>query len=357
MKNKPKHAVLGAGNGGYALSSDLALSGFEVHLFELEQFRENIISIEKRGGIMREGIRPGFARLRKVTTDIKEAVKGVDVINITIPAYAHNTFIETLAPNLEDGQIVVIWPCNWGPIKLRRYMKEKGIEKKVVIAGGVTMPYACRRMRKPAYIFVRTSRGIPVAAMPAEDTIKAIDAMKQYPFPVIPGKNVIEISINYGNPLSHIPMMLLNAASIERTKGEYSIFYTVDGVLSSQELLEKALLTERIAICKALRVRDYKVEPLPAGSNPEPAVPSNLKSYWHMTKTLNYRYLTEDIPYGLVTWSSLGDLLGVSTPVMKACITLSSILLNTNFWKKGLTVEKLGFCGLSAEEIEKLVTI
>jgi opine dehydrogenase len=33
-------AVLGAGNGGYALASDLALSGYKVNLFELERFRE-----------------------------------------------------------------------------------------------------------------------------------------------------------------------------------------------------------------------------------------------------------------------------------------------------------------------------
>ena len=32
-------AVLGAGNGGYALASDLALSGYKVNLFELERFK------------------------------------------------------------------------------------------------------------------------------------------------------------------------------------------------------------------------------------------------------------------------------------------------------------------------------
>jgi opine dehydrogenase len=54
------------------------------------------------------------------------------------------------------------------------------------------------------------------------------------------------------------------------------------------------------------------------------------------------RYLTEDIPFGLVTFSSLGDMLKVPTPVIDAEITIASILNNTDYWKIGRTVEKLG---------------
>jgi opine dehydrogenase len=53
-----------------------------------------------------------------------------------------------------------------------------------------------------------------------------------------------------------------------------------------------------------------------------------------MTDTLDYRYITEDVPYGLVTWSSIGDMLGVPNPTMKACIQIASVLLDRNFWMK-----------------------
>ena len=73
MKFKSKIAVLGAGNGGYALASDLALSGFEVNLFELDKFKvQNLIPIQEKGGIEREGIRPGFAKMCTLITDIKK---------------------------------------------------------------------------------------------------------------------------------------------------------------------------------------------------------------------------------------------------------------------------------------------
>ena len=54
------------------------------------------------------------------------------------------------------------------------------------------------------------------------------------------------------------------------------------------------------------------------------------------------RYITEDISTGLVLWSSLGKILKVPTPNIDAIIVLGGTLLQTDFYKTGLTVEKLG---------------
>ena len=58
--------------------------------------------------------------------------------------------------------------------------------------------------------------------------------------------------------------------------------------------------------------------------------------------TLDTRHLKEDIPYGLVTYSSLGRMLGVPTPVTDAIITLAEVLLRKDFRSIGRTVESLG---------------
>ena len=50
--------------------------------------------------------------------------------------------------------------------------------------------------------------------------------------------------------------------------------------------------------------------------------------------TLDTRHLTEDIPYGLVTYSSLGKMLGVPTPVTDAIISLSEVLLQKDFRRR-----------------------
>ena len=355
---KTNVAVLGAGNGGYALASDLALHGFSVNLFELERFKDhNLTPIEERGGIEREGVRPGFAEIDTLTSNIEEALADVAVVNITIPAFAHKEFIEIIEPHL-DGKIVLFYPLNFADVKLRRHLEVEDGERDVIIGGGETMPYACRRMGRPAYIFVRWAfPKTRIAAFPSKETGKVVEILEQYPFGIEPAASTLEVSMAYDNPIGHVPMMILNAASIERTQGNWEIFYdTLVGgpgregkPQPSQERLIESIRRERSGVCERLGIN---IEPEPfEGELPSPAVPPSLEVYWHMTDTLDYRYLTEDIPYGLVTWSSMGDLVGVPTPTMKACIRIASVLLGTDYWEEGLTMDKLGFAGFSPREI------
>ena len=65
---------------------------------------------------------------------------------------------------------------------------------------------------------------------------------------------------------------------------------------------------------------------------------------------LDVRHLTEDIPYGLVTFSSLGKMLGVPTPVSDSIIKISEVLLDRDFWSMGRTVEAMGFDPSWSEE-------
>jgi opine dehydrogenase len=63
------------------------------------------------------------------------------------------------------------------------------------------------------------------------------------------------------------------------------------------------------------------------------------------------RYTKEDVPYGMVQMASLGDLLGVATPMCHAIVTILSVAEHVNYWEIGRTAEKLGLVGLSAAEI------
>lgn len=54
------------------------------------------------------------------------------------------------------------------------------------------------------------------------------------------------------------------------------------------------------------------------------------------------RYLTEDIAYGLVLWSSLGREIDVPTPNIDAIIIIASTILERDFFEEGLTIDELG---------------
>lgn len=79
MEKKTKFAVLGCGNGGMAIAGYIASEGYSVNLYEDPKFKENINPIKESGGIRLKGEIDDFGTISLATTDIKEAVDGVDV--------------------------------------------------------------------------------------------------------------------------------------------------------------------------------------------------------------------------------------------------------------------------------------
>ena len=67
---------------------------------------------------------------------------------------------------------------------------------------------------------------------------------------------------------------------------------------------------------------------------------------------LENRYVTEDIPYGLVAWASLGHAVGIDTPTMDALIEIGGTIMGKNCWKEGRNLEKMGLTGLNLKQIE-----
>jgi len=71
--------------------------------------------------------------------------------------------------------------------------------------------------------------------------------------------------------------------------------------------------------------------------------------------TIYDRYITEDLPFGLVPIVELGRKLGVAMPVVEAIVNIGAVVCHDNFWETGRTLATLGLAGLSKEEILQLV--
>ena len=70
---------------------------------------------------------------------------------------------------------------------------------------------------------------------------------------------------------------------------------------------------------------------------------------------LDHRYINEDVGYGLVFMSRLGQQVGVATPTIDSIIRLASVLMNRDYAGEALrTPDSLGIGGLSAEQIAGL---
>jgi opine dehydrogenase len=71
--------------------------------------------------------------------------------------------------------------------------------------------------------------------------------------------------------------------------------------------------------------------------------------------TIEHRYITEDVPTSLVPIVSIGEMLKIPTPAIRAIIHLASVMHDVDYWAEGRTVDKLGIQGMSIKDIMFLV--
>jgi len=143
-----------------------------------------------------------------------------------------------------------------------------------------------------------------------------------------------------------------NAARIELGERPFFLFGRRENTPSVVRLIGR-IDRERMAIGKALGLRQWTLEEeiMMVKWNPHgetsvlplyDAIHTPFLEVCAGPYTLDTRHLQEDIPYGLVTYSSLGRMLGVPTPVTDAIITLAEELLQKDFRAMGRTVESIG---------------
>ena len=69
--------------------------------------------------------------------------------------------------------------------------------------------------------------------------------------------------------------------------------------------------------------------------------------------SLESRWLTEDIPYGLAAWCSVGAQYGVETPTLRALVNLGSIVMGFDAWQAGRGVEELGIAEMGKPSLRR----
>jgi len=364
-----KFSILGGGNGGFATSAYLSLNGFETSLFELPEFEENITKIKKLGGIKisadeSTGLPGGFAKLNKITTNIKEAVEDADFIMIVAPSFAHRRFAEVCAPHLKEGQVIVLTPGNpGGALKFAKMLKEIGVNKNVILAETANLAFACRKSDHSTVSVTGYKKNLQFATFPSNYTVKILGRIKKAFPDLIPAKNVLETGLSNCNFILHPPLTILNSGWIELTKGNF-LFY-VEGATPSIAKVIESVDKERLAVGKALGLDLMPIKELllkwyahqgAQGATLYEVLTRN-PAYRNIKapSNLQVRYIFEDVPYGLVPLASIGDYLEVSTTYSKSFVNLSSSLSGVNYWREGITFEKMNLEGLNVDEIDRFL--
>jgi opine dehydrogenase len=72
--------------------------------------------------------------------------------------------------------------------------------------------------------------------------------------------------------------------------------------------------------------------------------------------SLDSRWLTEDVPYGLAAWALLGEQLGVATPVLRSLVDVAAAAVGVDFWTAARTPRDLGIAGMDREALLAYLT-
>lgn len=362
--DQPRFCVLGAGNGGLAMAGHLALKGFSVNLYN--RTADRLRPVQQAGAIHLiahdgEELPRGRGRLNVVTGDIAQALEGVDILMVVVPATGHAFIAEQCAPHLRDGQVVVLHPGRTGgALEFRYVLRQRGVTADVVVAEAQTFLYASR-MVNPAQVQVfRIKNSVPVAAIPAYRTPEVIRALSAAYQEFVPGDNVMKTSMDNIGAIFHPAVTILNCARIEGTHGDFD--YYVDGISPSAARILESLDAERVAVGAAMgfhcmSAREWLYIAYDAvGRDLYTAIRANPGYYGIKAPSrLDHRYLTEDVPMSLVPIASMGDMLGVDCSTIKSFIHLANLLHGCDYWRLGRTVDKLGLAGLSLQQIRQLV--
>lgn len=356
-------AIVGAGPGGFRLVANLGLAGYRLRLNDIDDAK--LAAIRARGGIDVEGTPGGFAPLELATADLGATIAGADLIIVVSGGNTQPAVARALAPLLADGQSILLMQGNTGgSLVVRRELDRAGCRADIELAETDTYPYAMRAVGPTTMRQTTQKRWMQIAAFPGNRSVAAHARIGPL-FPhSIAAPDILHTGLMNVNAILHVANCIANAARIERGGGH--LFYG-EGVTSAVANLYTAIDTERMAIAAALEVkvpsladwieRAYNVRETDFVKtfqrlSAEPDGPYVVNK---AAGTLNHKYVTEDVPTGLIPIQELGAATGTPTPAIDTLVEMARLMTGRTFADEARTLERMGLAGMDAKKIRGVV--
>ena len=343
-----KIAVVGAGNSGCALAADYASRGHEVTLIKSSRsvHDDNFEFLCRNGGKMvldefgteKTGI---ISRLSRQLED----VAGSDVVLLCTQTGYHRQLLTRLTPLLKAGQLLLIDPGYLATA----FVLGSGAVPGLIIAEAESN-FIDGRISGPGRFRVgfRNVRN-PLGVYPRSAAVKAGEILAGLGTPFSYLNSVVEAALHNPNMIVHTVGAIMSIPRIEATAGDYCMYHEVF-TPSVWNILE-ALDREKMAVLSSLGCEPLPyVEACKFRNSLDERRPGKEVFYEYASMptrakgplTVDSRYISEDVPQGLVLLESLGQALDISTPVAAALIEIASAALGRDLRAEGRTLEALG---------------
>lgn len=343
-------AVVGAGNGGCAVAADLSLRGFEVVLLKTSHAMHDdnfnyLLNNEGNISIF-ENSETRTTNISVVTRDFNQ-IRNCKIVIIYIQTNYHDKLIKKLIPFLQDDQIVILNPGYFSTAYFLKHISQNC--KDITIVECQSSFIDCR-IAEPGLVKVgfRNVRN-PVGVYPKIRTTEIITLLDKLGFNIVTLNSVAEAALHNPNLIVHTVGAIMSIPRIENSKGNYVMYHEVftPSVWKILETLdaEKMDVLEhlgypRLSYVEACKFRNSRDDERDAkqvffdyAMMPTRAIGPT---------TVDSRYITEDVPQGLVMLESIAESLGIETPVATALINLANAALQRDFRRNGRNLSNLG---------------
>lgn len=353
-------AVLGAGAGGLSSAVELSQAGRRVRLWNrsagtLEPYRDRVIG---HSGVLGEGA----AAVGMVTTDLRAAVEGADVVVVCVPAQAHAAIFTGLA-RLPCAVPVVLNPGHTGgALHLRQVFRAQGAALPPA-AELSTLTYVARSSPGGGVAVTGRARRVRCGWLPGGEEAGAA-AAELFPA-ATPVSDVLGSSLSNVNLALHPPGAVLAAAWVEAAGGGFTFY--VEGMTPGVARVIDSIDAERRAVAgrfghdlPTLVGEMELIGTVPGGAAVKGDTGAAIRAgeanrAIRAPDSLRHRYYLEDFPYAVAPFLALARIAEVAAPVAEALLTVASAMLGTRLDQCGRDAAALGIEGLRRGELLRLV--
>jgi NAD/NADP octopine/nopaline dehydrogenase, alpha-helical domain/NAD-dependent glycerol-3-phosphate dehydrogenase N-terminus len=353
---QPVVAICGSGNAGHALAVALS-QNFEGVVSWLIGSEEKADLLRRRisgPGLQSTGVITGRAdRLRTISSDPAEVIPDADIVMIVVPAFGHAAVLNRIKPYVGATTTIGCLPTRGGfEFEASTLISEEGLCARPTLFGLQTLPWSTRVVHLGETVnFGAVKAKVVMATLPADDGPDLACQLSK-----LLGTTVVStdgfVNLTLGNPGQYIHPGLMYGHfhswnGEEYTEDTIPMFYaqatdvmgqvveqlSSDAIAVAQRIEEESRgaldLGDVVPVHEWLQSSYSRVTgdvttvatclrtgPIQARKAPVTEVGNG-----RFVPDFGYRYLREDIPYGLVVTRAFGEIADVPTPMIDEVIT------------------------------------
>jgi hypothetical protein len=342
--------ICGGGNAGHALAV-VASQSFDGDIDWLVG-SEQKVDLLRRGmsadGLHSTGVMTASAhRLRTISADPEEVIPNADMVMIVVPAFVHALVLRRIGPYVSDATTIGCLPTRGGFEFEAAQLVPRGSSTRRRIFGLQTLPWSTRVVTPGKVVNIGAAKAeVVLAALPASDAGTIAARLSEIlGTHVVPAEGFLNLTLGNPGQFIHPGLMYGHFRSWrgeEFDQDSIPMFYAE--ATDEMGVIVEGLSEDAIAVARAIEVSSGNAVSL------HEVVPVHewlRSSYAHVTEDLNtvgscfrtgpiqarkapmievrpgtfvpnfeYRYLTEDVPFGLVITKALAEIVNVETPTI-----------------------------------------